>query len=48
MCAVEVDRVYMVGRACEVAVKPFQPKSGVVIHTNDEEAKEADMAAGGE
>ena len=44
--AVEVDQAYMVDRACEMTVKLFKPKSGVVIHTSDEEAKEAELGSG--
>ena len=29
-----------------VQVKPFKPRSGVTIHTNDEEAKQAEMQGG--
>ena len=44
--AVKVDRNYVVEKAAAIQVKPFKPRSGVVIHTNDEEAKEAEMNAG--
>lgn len=35
-------------KAQSVDVKPFKPRSGVTIHTNDEEAKEAEMQGGSE
>lgn len=43
---VEVNRDYMVTKAGGVEVKTFAPRSGVTIHTNDEEAREAEMQAG--
>ena len=45
---VEVNGEYMVKKASEVEVKTFVPRSGVTIHTNDDEAKEAEMQAGSE
>lgn len=46
--SVSVDKDYMVNKAAALEVKTFKPKSGVVIHTNDEEAKQAEMQAGSE
>lgn len=43
-----MDKVYIMACACKVEVKPFVPRSGVIIHTSDEEAKEAEMSAGSE
>ncbi len=36
----------MVDMASKVSVKKFVPRSGVVIHTNDEEAKAAESSGG--
>ena len=36
----------MTEKAASVVVEPFRPRSGVTIHTTDEEAKEAAMNAG--
>ena len=46
VCAVEVGRAYMCEKAGRVEVPPFKPRSGVTIHTSDEEAKEAEMQGG--
>ena len=43
-----VSKDYMVIKAAALEVKTFKPRSGVVIHTNDEEAKEAEMQGGSE
>ncbi len=44
--AVECSRKDMVEMTSKVSVKKFVPKSGVVIHTNDEEAKAAESSGG--
>ena len=46
--AVTVGREYMREKVGRVEVKPFKPRSGVTIHTSDEEAKEAEMQGGSE
>lgn len=46
--AVNVRRDYLVTKAAALEVKTFKPRSGVTIHTNDQEAKEAEMQAGSE
>ena len=46
MLLVEVTKEYIVEVAYKLEVKKFVPRSGVVIHTNDEEAKQAEMGAG--
>ncbi len=44
--AVKVGREYMSEKAAAMKIEPFKPRSGVTIHTNDEEAKEAEMQGG--
>ena len=44
--AVKVGREYMSEKAAAVEIEPFKPRAGVTIHTNDEEAKEAEMQGG--
>ncbi len=46
--AVEVGKDYVVATAAALEVKPFKPRSGVVIHTTDAEAQEAETTAGSE
>lgn len=36
----------MTTKAAAIEVAPFRPRSGVTIHTTDEEAKQAEMQAG--
>lgn len=36
----------MTEKASAVKVEPFKPRSGITIHTNDEEAREAEMQSG--
>ncbi len=43
-----VGRDYIREKAGAVEVEPFKPRAGVTIHTNDEEAKEAEMQGGSE
>ncbi len=43
-----MDRKYIVEKAAGVEVEPFKPRSGVTIHTNDEEAKQEEANSGSE
>ena len=44
--AVEVQESHILEVAAQMEVKKFEPKSGVVIHTSDEEAKQAESGPG--